>query len=100
MRMKSFELLKLARESAGLSLSQAVDLTGISKLRLAILETQETRPQHAERQILADVYGVTYDYLLTGKPASLCDVLALYRNATSLVTAKAIETWMNQEARA
>lgn len=97
--MKLHETLKLARESAGLSLSQAVNLTGISKLRLAILESQDTRPTDREYHRLADTYGVTYHFLRTGELQNLNDVLAHYHRAPNIITAKAIENFFWEGAK-
>jgi transcriptional regulator with XRE-family HTH domain len=98
MKPKLYEILKLARESAGLSLTQAADLTQISKLRIAILESQTSTPTEQERHRLANTYGVSYHYLRTGETSNLNDVLARYHRAPNIITAQAIEKFYQVEA--
>ena len=52
------DCLRAARETRGLTLEQAAELSGISKSHLSRLESSERQPSVASLLALSDAYGV------------------------------------------
>jgi len=93
------DILRLARESAGLSLSQAVQLTDINQERLELLESNAERPNTDECARLSNTYQVSYYFLRTGNPDSITDILAKWHNAPGWLKSEALIKYLQLEAR-
>lgn len=61
------ERLKLARERTGLKQTQVKERTNINNKTLSGYENNVSEPDAATLAILADLYGVSYKWLLTGE---------------------------------
>ena len=80
--------LRIIRKAHGLSQSAFAKQAGISASALANWEQGRQRPKMNQAERIIDAFGVTLDYLMLGRSASLrhdvaTALLAAERNATS-----------------
>jgi len=61
------ERLKLARERTGLKQTQVKERTNINNKTLSGYENNVSEPDSATLAILAELYGVSYKWLITGE---------------------------------
>ena len=76
---------KEARLLNNLKVVEAIEKLGISQPTLNAWEGERKTPSLDALENMADLYGVTTDYLLTGRPAQPGEAEALSRMVASLV---------------
>ncbi len=88
------EQYRRARESAGLSLSQAAKLLGLTRGGLYSIERGTALPTDEQIADMVRTYDVTDSYLRTGQPTDdLADQLAHWNDAPDWMQTNILHEW-------
>lgn len=64
------ENLLYLRKNLGLSQEEVAEKLGVSRQTVSKWETDQTVPELNKAKLLSELYNVSYDYLISGKPKS------------------------------